>query len=269
MRQHATPTPRRHREHSTRYRVPAHWASILGQHIGSAHWVSTGEKARTAYPNAMSHDRTHVLELQPTDALLVIDMQVDFMPGGPLAVAEGDQILPRINQLARRFDHVILTQDWHPERHISFATTHGKQPFTDTVEAAYGTQTLWPEHCLQGSPGAELHPDLDIPHVELILRKGFREDIDSYSAFTENDGVTPTGLAGYLRERGLTRLFFAGLAYDFCVGFSAIAAARLGFEALVIEDLSRAVNLPGTVERTNAGFSQLGVQRIAAAAIRG
>lgn len=204
------------------------------------------------------------LDLRPTDALLVIDMQVDFMPGGPLAVADGDAILPGINALADRFAHVVLTEDWHPERHISFATTHGKQPFTDTVEAAYGTQTLWPEHCLQGSPGAELHPDLRIPHAELILRKGFRESIDSYSAFTENDGVTQTGLAGYLRERGLTRLFFAGLAYDFCVGFSAIAAAKLGFEAIVVRDLSRAVGLPGTVERTDAGFAEYGVRLVSA-----
>ena len=202
------------------------------------------------------------MKLRPTDALLVIDMQLDFLPGGTLAVKDGDAILPGINALAARFDHVILTQDWHPRGHISFASTHGRQPFTDTVRAAYGTQTLWPDHCIQGTPGAQLHPDLDIPHAELILRKGFRRDIDSYSAFTENDSVTPTGLAGYLRERGLTRLFFTGLAYDFCVGFSALAAARLGFESLVVEDLSRAVGLPGTVEKTNAGFAAAGVQRI-------
>jgi nicotinamidase/pyrazinamidase len=201
------------------------------------------------------------------DALLVIDMQLDFLPstsgiGGALAVADGNAILPGINALAAKFPHVILTQDWHPRGHISFASTHGLQPFTDTVEAAYGTQTLWPDHCIQGSPGAQLHPDLDIPHAELILRKGFRSDIDSYSAFTENDAATPTGLAGYLRERGLTRLFFTGLAYDFCVGFSALAAARLGFESLVVEDLSRAVNLPGTVEKTNNAFAAANVQRI-------
>ena len=201
------------------------------------------------------------------DALLVIDMQLDFLPstsgiGGALAVADGNAILPGINALAAKFPHVILTLDWHPRGHISFASTHGLQPFTDTVEAAYGTQTLWPDHCIQGSPGAQLHPDLDIPHAELILRKGFRSDIDSYSAFTENDAATPTGLAGYLRERGLTRLFFTGLAYDFCVGFSALAAARLGFESLVVEDLSRAVNLPGTVEKTNNAFAAANVQRI-------
>jgi nicotinamidase/pyrazinamidase len=202
------------------------------------------------------------ISLRATDALLVIDMQLDFLPGGALAVADGDAILPGIHALAAQFDHVILTQDWHPRGHISFASTHGKQPFTDTVQAAYGTQTLWPDHCIQGTPGAALHPALDIPHAELILRKGFRRDIDSYSAFTENDGDTPTGLAGYLRERGLTRLFFTGLAYDFCVGFSALAAARLGFESLVVEDLSRAVGLPGTVETTNTGFGAAGVQRI-------
>jgi len=202
------------------------------------------------------------MKLRPTDALLVIDMQLDFLPGGTLAVKDGDAILPGINAVAARFDHVILTQDWHPRGHISFASTHGRQPFTDTVRAAYGTQTLWPDHCIQGTPGAQLHPDLDIPHAELILRKGFRRNIDSYSAFTENDGVTPTGLAGYLRERGLTRLFFTGLAYDFCVGFSALAAARLGFESLVVEDLSRAVALPGTVDKTNSAFTTANIQRI-------
>ena len=203
------------------------------------------------------------IAIQSTDALLVIDMQQDFMPGGPLAVTEGDAILPGIQALAGRFEHVILTQDWHPPKHISFASTHeGKQPFTDTVEAHYGTQTVWPEHAVQGSPGAEIHPGLQIPHVELILRKGFREHIDSYSAFLENDHTTGTGLAGYLRERGLTRLFFAGLAYDFCVGYSALDGVGLGFECLVVEDLSRAVALPGTVEATNARFAEAGVQRI-------
>jgi nicotinamidase/pyrazinamidase len=205
------------------------------------------------------------MTLQSTDALLVIDMQIDFLPGGALEVKDGDAIIPGINALAANFEHVVLTQDWHPQGHISFASTHGLQPFTDTIEAPYGTQTLWPDHCLQGSPGAELHPDLDIPHTELILRKGFRMGIDSYSAFTENDGVTPTGLAGYLRERGLKRLFLTGLAYDFCVGFSALAAAKLGFEAIVVEDLSRAVGLPGTVERANAAFAAASVRRISSA----
>ena len=206
------------------------------------------------------------MNLLPTDALLIIDMQLDFLPSGALAVTDGDTILPGINALAAQFDHVILTQDWHPRNHISFASSHpGKHPFTDTIEASYGTQTLWPDHCIQGTPGAGLHPDLFVPHAELILRKGFRKDIDSYSAFTENDRVTTTGLAAYLQARGLTRLFFTGLAYDFCVGFSALAAARLGFESIVIEDLSRAVNLPNSVDIINAAFAASGVQRISSA----
>ncbi len=194
--------------------------------------------------------------LRATDALLVIDMQLDFLPGGSLAIAGGDALIPGINALAARFDHVILTQDWHPEGHISFASTHSLKPFVDTVDAPYGKQTLWPNHCIQGSPGAQLHPDLDIPHTELILRKGFRRSIDSYSAFTENDGATPTGLAGYLRERNLQRLFFTGVAYDFCVGFSALAAVKLGFESIVLDDLSRAVGLPGTIDTTNRAFAE-------------
>lgn len=203
-----------------------------------------------------------VYQSRPTDALLVIDMQIDFMPGGALAVAGGDEIVPGINALAAEFDHVILTQDWHPAGHISFASSHpGKQPFSDTIEAEYGSQHLWPDHCVQGSPGADLHPSLNIAHAELMLRKGFRRSIDSYSAFFENDGTTPTGLTGYLRERRLDRLFFTGLAYDFCVGYSATAAARLGFEAIIVEDLTRAVDLPGTVEAANQHFAHAGVQR--------
>ena len=188
-------------------------------------------------------------------------MQNDFvLPGAPLEVRGATEIIPGINLLARRFDHVLCTQDWHPPGHISFASAHpGKQPFTDTVELPYGIQHLWPDHCVQGTPGADLHPDLDLPRAELILRKGFRTEIDSYSAFTENDGQTPTGLAGYLRERELRRLFFVGVAFDFCVGFSAIAAARLGFESIVVEDLTRAVNLPGTVARTRQTFAANGV----------
>jgi nicotinamidase/pyrazinamidase len=198
---------------------------------------------------------------QPDDALLVIDVQNDFMPSGALAVTEGDQVIPLINALAQKFDHVILTQDWHPTQHISFATTHNKQPF-ETIQAPYGPQTLWPEHSLQNTFGAAFHRGLDIPHAELILRKGFRRYIDSYSAFLENDHFTSTGLAGYLRERGLQRLFLCGLAYDFCVRFSAIDGTALGFECLVIEDATRPVNLPNSVAETNAALSTAGVQRI-------
>ncbi len=206
------------------------------------------------------------MQLQPTDALLVVDIQNDFMPGGALAVAEGDQVVPLINTLAKKFDHVILTQDWHPPQHISFAKTHGKKHF-ETIEAPYGPQTLWPEHVLQHTEGAAFHPTLHIPHAELILRKGFRRHIDSYSAFLENDHRTPTGLAGYLRERNLTRLFLCGLAYDFCVRYSAIDGRALGFETLVIEDATRPVNLPNSVTETNEALAAASVPRIQSAEI--
>jgi nicotinamidase/pyrazinamidase len=199
------------------------------------------------------------------DVLLVIDVQNDFCPGGSLAVREGDHIVPLINDFGRKFEHVILTQDWHPEGHISFASTHpGAEPYS-SIQATYGPQTLWPEHCLQHSAGAEFHPALDLPHAELILRKGFRRGIDSYSAFLENDHRTPTGLAGYLRERGLNRLFLCGLAYDFCVRFSAVDGAALGFECVVIEDATRAVNLPGSMESTHSALEKACVRRISVA----
>jgi nicotinamidase/pyrazinamidase len=204
---------------------------------------------------------------QPTAALLLIDLQPDFMPGGALPVAGGEEILPLINSLAQRFDHVLLTQDWHPPQHISFATTHPNQQPYQQIVAPYGPQTLWPDHCLQHTPGAALHPALDIPHAELILRKGFRQHIDSYSAFLENDHVTPTGLAGYLRERGLTTLYLAGLAYDICVRFSALDGKSLGFETIVLEDACRAVNLPGSVQETNAAFAAAQIPRIVSAAL--
>jgi nicotinamidase/pyrazinamidase len=207
-----------------------------------------------------------MITLQPTDALLVIDVQNDFMPGGALAVPDGDAIVPLINTLAKKFDHVILTQDWHPIQHISFAKTHGKENF-EVIEAPYGPQTLWPEHVLQHTEGAAFHPALHIPHAELILRKGFRRHIDSYSAFLENDHRTPTGLAGYLRERNLQRLFLCGLAYDFCVRYSAIDGHNLGFETVVIEDATRAVGLPGSVEETNARFASENIELITCASI--
>lgn len=199
-----------------------------------------------------------------TDALLVIDLQNDFCPGGALAVAGGDEIVPLVNLLARRFEHVMLTQDWHPQAHISFASAHpGTEPY-QTIDAPYGAQTLWPDHCVQNTAGAALHPLLDIPHAELILRKGLSTEIDSYSAFLENDHATPTGLAGYLRERGLKRLFLCGLAYDFCVRFSAIDGTAFDFECLVIEDATRAVNLPDSVRATDQAFEEAGIQRIQA-----
>lgn len=179
-------------------------------------------------------------------ALIVVDMQVDFCPGGALAVAGGDEIVAPVNALMRGPDAVVLTQDWHPADHASFADNHpGAQPF-GTLGMPYGEQVLWPRHCVIGSDGAAFHPGLDVGRADLILRKGFRAGIDSYSAFHENDRRTPTGLAGYLRERGLTDLHFVGLAHDFCVAWSAIDAARLGFAATVIEDATRAIDLDGS-----------------------
>jgi nicotinamidase/pyrazinamidase len=202
-----------------------------------------------------------------TDALLVIDVQNDFCPGGALAVNRGDEVLPVINRLGQRFEHAILTQDWHPQGHISFASAHsGRKPY-ETIDSAYGTQALWPDHCVQGTRGADIHSGLHLLHAELVVRKGFRRDIDSYSAFLENDHTTPTGLAGYLRERGLKRLFVCGLAYDFCVRHSAIDGTALDFECVVIEDACRAVGLPGSVEATDKAFLEAGIQRISASAI--
>jgi len=190
-------------------------------------------------------------KIDANTALLVIDVQNDFCPGGALAISEGNAVIPIINILMQRFDHVILTQDWHPAGHISFASTHpGKRPL-DTIEAPYGSQVLWPDHCLQGSPGAAFHPNLDLTRAELILRKGFRQPIDSYSAFLENDHTTATGLAGYLRERPLTRLYLCGLAYDYCVHYSAIDGKHLGFETIVIEDACRAVAPQSSLETTD------------------
>lgn len=193
------------------------------------------------------------------DALIVTDIQRDFCPGGALAVPEGDAVVPAVNRLARRFAHVILTQDWHPPGHISFASFHpGRHPF-ETIGLPYGPQTLWPDHCVQETEGARFHPDLDIPHAELVIRKGFHPAIDSYSAFRENDRTTRTGLAGYLRERGFERLTLCGLALDFCVFYSALDARAAGFAATVILDASRAIDLGGSLARALAAMREAGV----------
>jgi nicotinamidase/pyrazinamidase len=199
------------------------------------------------------------IRIEPGDLLIVIDMQNDFCPGGALAVPDGDAVVPAVNRLAGVFPHVVFTQDWHPREHGSFASRHpGRQPF-DTIELAYGPQVLWPDHCVQGTSGAALHEDLDTRKAELILRKGFRPEIDSYSAFFENDRRTPTGLAGYLRERGLARLFLAGLATDFCVQYSALDARRLGFAAIVVEDACRAIDLSGSRAAARTAMAAAGV----------
>ena len=194
------------------------------------------------------------------DILAVVDVQNDFCPGGALAVPDGDAVVPEINRLIAEFDHVIVTQDWHPAGHSSFASQHpGRAPF-ETIEVAYGPQVLWPDHCVQGTPGAELHPRLDWAKAELLIRKGFRRDIDSYSAFFENDHRTPTGLGGYLRERGFTRVVLAGLATDFCVHFSAMDARKLGFEVRVIERACRAIDLDGSLAAARRQWAEAGVK---------
>ncbi|MFV2035102.1 MAG: bifunctional nicotinamidase/pyrazinamidase [Halocynthiibacter sp.] len=193
------------------------------------------------------------------DLLLVIDVQNDFCPGGGLAVPDGAAVVPQINRLAAEFAHVVLTQDWHPAGHSSFASAHeGAAPFT-MVQMPYGAQTLWPDHCVQDTKGAQFHDSLEIPQAEMIVRKGFRRDIDSYSAFFENDQTTPTGLAGYLRERGFEKIFCVGLATDFCVAFTALDAARLGFEVAVIQSACRAIDLDGSLDAALAKMRDAGV----------
>jgi nicotinamidase/pyrazinamidase len=201
------------------------------------------------------------------DVFLVVDVQNDFCPDGALAVPSGDAVVPIINRLAVAFDHMLLTQDWHPPGHTSFASSHpGRQPF-EAIELAYGAQTLWPDHCVQGSEGASFHPDLDVTRAELIIRKGFDPAIDSYSAFYENDRTTATGLTGYLRTRGFERIFMAGLATDFCVAFSALDAAREGFQVLVIEDACRAIDLDGSLAAAKTQMAEAGADLIAASTI--
>jgi nicotinamidase/pyrazinamidase len=193
------------------------------------------------------------------DVLIVVDVQRDFCPGGALAVPHGDEVIAPIHRIAPLFEHIVLTQDWHTPDHWSFASAHeGKRPF-ESIEASYGAQTLWPDHCVEGTRGAEFHPALQLTRAELVLRKGFRREIDSYSAFFENDRTTPTGLAGYLDERGLNRVFLAGLAYDYCVGYSALDARRLGLEAYVLRDACRAIDLGGSVAVMEAKFASAGV----------
>ena len=205
----------------------------------------------------------------PEDVLLVIDVQNGFCAGGALAAPGGDEIVPVVNRIARRFAHVVLTQDWHPQGHRSFASAHGgREPF-ETIELAYGPQVLWPDHCIQGSKSADFHPDLDIPHAELIVRKGYNPEINSYSAFFENDRATPTGLGGYLRERGLGRVFLAGLALDFCVRYTAEDARKSGFSAVILEDACRAIDMAGSLDAARKSFAALGIDCVESSGIAG
>jgi nicotinamidase/pyrazinamidase len=199
-----------------------------------------------------------------TDVLLVVDIQNDFCPDGNLAVPRGHEVVPLVNDLATRFAHVVLTQDWHPAGHQSFASAHpGRKPY-ETIEVAYGSQILWPDHCVQDTAGAQFRPDLHIPHAELVLRKGYHRAIDSYSALYENDRRTPTGLAGYLRERGLTRIILVGLALDFCVRWSAEDAQREGFGVVVIPEACRGIDVEGSMQATLASFAALNIPCVAA-----
>ena len=203
-----------------------------------------------------------MIEITSRDVLVVVDMQYDFLPGGSLAVSGGDEIVPLINTLAKRFTNVVFTQDWHPADHISFASQHpGKNPF-ETVDLPYGIQVLWPDHCMWNTRGAELSADLDIPHGQLIIRKGYNRLIDSYSGFQEADRETLTGLAGYLNERDVDRLYIVGLATDFCVGWTAIDGAAGGFDVTVIEDATRAIDTSGSLEQAWADMAEAGVERI-------
>jgi nicotinamidase/pyrazinamidase len=203
-------------------------------------------------------------ELMPgdTDILIVVDVQVDFLPGGALAVPDGDAVIEPINRLAKRFRHVVLTQDWHPEGHASFASSHpAKQPF-ETTDLHYGPQVLWPDHCVQGTSGAEISRDIDIPHAQLVIRKGYNAGIDSYSGFKEADRQTSTGLAGYLKERGFHRVFCAGLALDFCVAWTALDAAEAGFGTYLIEDASRAIDTNGSLGKARQELEAAGIHTI-------
>jgi nicotinamidase/pyrazinamidase len=207
------------------------------------------------------------MAVSESNVLLVIDVQNDFCPGGALAVPHGDEVVPIINRLASRFENVVLTQDWHPPGHLSFASSHPRHKSFDTTTLSYGTQILWPDHCIQETPGADFHPLLSLPHAALVVRKGFRRAIDSYSAFYENDHKTPTGLAGYLRERNLTKIFLAGLAFDFCVRYSAEDARRAGFAVTVIEDACRGIDLNGSVAATRQSLAALNIPCLSERAI--
>ena len=195
-------------------------------------------------------------------ALIVVDVQNGFTPGGNLAVNNADQIIPTINQLSKYFENIVLTQDWHPENHISFANNHSNKQAFDTIELDYGTQVLWPSHCVQGTSDADFHADLNIPQAQLIIRKGFHANIDSYSAFMEADHKTTTGLAGYLKERGIENVFIVGIATDFCVAWTAIDAAKLGFNSFVISDATKGIDLNGSLQHAWQEMLAQGVKRI-------
>lgn len=195
-------------------------------------------------------------------ALIIVDVQNGFTPNGNLAVAHSDEIIPSINQLAKYFKNIVLTQDWHPDNHISFAENHAGKLAYETIELDYGTQVLWPSHCVQGTPDADFHPDLEITTAQLIVRKGFHSQIDSYSAFMEADHKTSTGLAGYLRERGIDTVYMVGIATDFCVAWTAIDASKLGFQSYVIADATKGIDLNGSLQHAWQEMLASGVKKV-------
>jgi nicotinamidase/pyrazinamidase len=213
---------------------------------------------------ASSGNISAAAKLKPsvTDALIVVDVQNCFIPGGSLAVNKGNEIIPLINTIAKGFQNVVLTQDWHTPGHISFASTHaGKKPF-ETVKLPYGNQVLWPDHCVQGTDGAAIHKDIAIPHAQLVIRKGFNPKVDSYSAFIEADGKIKTGLDGYLKQRGIKTVYVVGLATDFCVAWTAMDARKLGLKAVVIEDACRGIDNNGSLAKAWASMAKAGVKRV-------
>lgn len=211
---------------------------------------------------ATSSATSPLADAQAQAVLVAVDLQVDFLPGGRLAVPGGHEVVPLANAVATRFRNVVLTQDWHPPDHISFASRHaGKAPY-DEIDLPYGRQILWPDHCIQDSTGARLSAHLDIPHAQLIIRKGHHRTIDSYSTFYEADRITPTGLSGYLRDRGIDTVYLLGLATDFCVSWSAVDAARHGFTTHVVEDACRALDVDGSLARAHADMAAAGVRRV-------
>ena len=231
--------------------------------------MAAGAAAAAAPMSVATLARGQTMTIKPNadDVLVIVDVQYDFLPGGSLAVPDGGAVIAPINALARRFQHVVLTQDWHPAGHASFASSHpGKKPF-ETTQLSYGTQVLWPDHCIQGTRGAEIAKELDVPMAQMIVRKGYRPAIDSYSGFMEADRTTPTGLTGYLRERGFKRVFCAGLATDFCVAWTALDARKASFETFVIEDASRGIDTGGSLAKAWADMNAAGVQRTTTAGI--
>ncbi len=234
------------------------------QHIGLDRRRILAGFGTVAIMTVVSKPLWAAASIKPDDAsaLLVIDVQNCFLPGGSLAVKDGDQVVPVINRIAKGFTNVVMTQDWHPVGHVSFASSHpGKKPF-ETIDLKYGKQALWPDHCVQGTDGASLSKDLAIPQAGLIVRKGVRQDVDSYSAFTEADGKTTTGLAACLKARKLQRLFVAGLATDFCVAWTALDARKAGFETYVVEDACRGIDTQGSLAKAWADMAKAGVNRI-------